>query len=207
MIKSIARAGCGTCEFVSTTSPDEVDQAVAKQFDAASTQGMHEIALQWNYTKHGAETGDKNPLQFLSKPLTRGLQKLPLMHMPPITEKTPNSQSESDTDSDFLNLWGEGSVTSPFKIPPVFSGESLLIFTMFKAGHVLPKSLSLVANCPTKQTWTIPLNPDEFLKGEAIHTMAARALVEDLDGGTSLLHELKADQQTIEVEMIDTSCR
>lgn len=205
-IRGIARAGCGTSEFVSGASLDHLERAVTRQLGAAKTQGIQGIALQWNY-KHSSSSGDKNPLHFLSTPFARGLQKLPIMHMPPITENSDGPDNGSEPDSDFLSLWREGYVTSPFKIPPVFSGEHLLVFTLFKTGHETPSSLTLVANCPTRQTWTIPVNPAEFLEGHAIHAMAARALVEDLDGGRSLLHDLKADKQTIEVEMIETSCR
>ena len=80
-------------------------------------------------------------------------------------------------------------VQAPYQVPPVFSGNRFMIFAMCPAGTVPPKKVTVRAQTPAGLLAVqLAVAEEDVFSGHALHALAARTLIRDLEEGCSYLH-------------------
>lgn len=97
--------------------------------------------------------------------------------------------------SDVRVDWGGLAVRqAPHRVPPVFAGGRLVVYGFLEDAR--PGEVTLRAVGPQGPlTFGVPVRPAEARKGTVVATLAARALVRDLEEGTSPLHRRGSQQE------------
>lgn len=93
--------------------------------------------------------------------------------------------------------WGGLAVTqAPHRLPPCFAGGRLLVYGLLDALPAAPVDVALRAHGPAGPVaWTLRLDPAAVEAGELVGTLAARALIRDLEEGSSPLHDRRGSLQ------------
>ena len=88
---------------------------------------------------------------------------------------------------------GRGFAQSPFHVPPIFDGSRFLVFALINAGCTAPTSVTIKAQTPDGPLAVrLDVGAKDRIEGRVIQSMAARALIRDLDDGVSWLHDAAA---------------
>ena len=85
---------------------------------------------------------------------------------------------------------------APYHIPSTLTDTRILVFCLAPAGSKTPTSATIKATTPLGPLAVhIGARPEDYIQGEVVHKMAARALIRDLEDGMGyLLHSLKGTQ-------------
>ncbi len=83
-----------------------------------------------------------------------------------------------------------GMAQAPFLVPPIITGSPFRVYCMLPPGVPAPTAALVKARIPEGQLASrVAARPADVLtKGSMIHTLAARALIRDLQDGTSFMH-------------------
>ncbi len=108
--------------------------------------------------------------------------------------------------------WGGLQVTAaPSRIPPVFSGERLVVYGFVE--RLQPATLRLSGTVPSgPMTFEVPLDPQSAVPGTVISTLAARARIRELEESPEWLSARGSRQQRARAtdssrEIIDLAVR
>jgi hypothetical protein len=83
----------------------------------------------------------------------------------------------------------EGFARAPHIVPPVLSGERFLSYVLISKGGKPPSAVKVTAQSPAGNLDVcLPVTEADVVQGTLLHTMAARALIHDLQSGRSWLH-------------------
>ena len=171
LVEGIARAGRGTSEFV-VSAADRLETKVIQQLKTAIQPAMDDVTVVWDA-----------PVDEL----------LPQAHTNPIT-------NVAGAIGNLLNFTKPSPPKlkysqAPYHIPSILTDTRFLVFCIAPAGSKTPTSATIKATTPLGPLAVhIGARPEDYIQGEVIHKMAARALIRDLEEGTSYLHSLKGTQ-------------
>ena len=85
---------------------------------------------------------------------------------------------------------------APFNVPSILSGSRFLIFCIAPLGQRTPTAATIKASTPVGPLAVrLEARPEDYIQGEVIHKMAARAAIRDLENGTSYQHSLRGVQR------------
>jgi Ca-activated chloride channel family protein len=113
----------------------------------------------------------------------------------------------SPTVTDLALEWGLLDVEqAPFLVPPAFDGEPLVIFGLLPALKETVVKLR-VAGAGQDTLQELSLDPARASDGILLTTLAARALVRDLEEETSALHTARGSRQTSRRTPVDEEAR
>ena len=205
LVERVAQAGRGTADFV-MGSGNDVERAVIEQLDRAMQPCLAGTTLTW-------ETSD-----------VAGAGRPP----PPYEEATAApAQGIGEDVGSLLGYTSPGARAgarqhgaraqapqqAPHTVPPVFSGERLAVFTIFPGGTDARDVTAVTLRCNTTPdgplSVRLPVGPAR--PGNTIHTLAAQALIQDLEHGTSWLHASPAagggpSPLRVKAEMVRLGC-
>lgn len=204
-LSEVASAGYGTAEVIFEHELDVVEEVALKQLTIAKQQGLYGLRVLWHW--HGCNNTTES-----SSPSKNNLGIFaPHKGRESSLREIPETECISDTGSEIeienMGLWSSGFVCAPHRPKPSFPGYPSTMFTLFKAENKPPASVSILVGGKDEQRWRVRIGAQDHISGTKIHTMAARAVVEDLEEGVSALHDSRTDQRTIDVELVDISCR
>ena len=78
---------------------------------------------------------------------------------------------------------------APFHIPPIVTGTRFVLYCIAPLGHKTPTSATIRARTPLGPLAVkLEARHEDFIQGDVIHKMAARAVIRDLQDGTSYQH-------------------
>ena len=87
---------------------------------------------------------------------------------------------------------------APFQVPPILTDTRFLLFCIAPLGQATPTSATIRANTPAGPLAVrLAARPEDYIQGEVIHKMAARAAIRDLEEGTSYQHSLTGVQRCV----------
>lgn len=82
------------------------------------------------------------------------------------------------------------------QVPPILSDTRFLLFCLAPLGHATPTAATITASTPAGPLAVrVEARPEDYIQGEVIHKMAARAVIRDLEEGTSYMHTLRGAQR------------
>lgn len=201
----MASTGHGTAEAIFEHELDVIEDIALRQLTIAKQRGLHGLRISW-FWQGNNDVAESSSLRnsHLGIFAAHRRRESSLQEIP---EAECVSDVASETDSDLLGVWSRDFVSAPHRVKPSFPGHPTMLFALFKSGCKAPNTVSITAGGKEEQKWNVKIESQEHVFGTKIHAMAARALVEDLEEGTSALHDSSVDQQTIDVELVDISCR
>ena len=93
--------------------------------------------------------------------------------------------------------WGSLTVRqAPHRVPPVFGGGRLLLYGFFEKAPGVTAAVQLTAKEREKElSFKVPLNFGQRRKSSLVTTLAAKAMLRDLEEGASSLHDQKGSLQ------------
>lgn len=87
---------------------------------------------------------------------------------------------------------------APFEVPPILTSTRFLVFCLAPLGHKTPTSATIKARTPAGPLAVhLTARPEDYIQGDVIHKMAARAAIRDLEEGTSYQHSLVGKQRFV----------
>eukprot|EP00736_Rhodelphis_marinus_P014420 Rmarinus@m.19688 len=102
-------------------------------------------------------------------------------------------------------------IQAPFSAPPVYDSRPFTAFAFFRESWTVPSKVTVTAESPdgplTLEVAVDGMGAAGAVQGKLVHVLAARALIQDLDHGTSYLHKLgpvNADTQKNEIVKLGT---
>eukprot|EP00041_Stephanoeca_diplocostata_P021253 m.490577 g.490577 ORF g.490577 m.490577 type:complete len:941 (-) comp21779_c0_seq1:160-2982(-) len=202
LVEGVARAGNGTSAFVLR---DGLESKVIQQLKHALQPALTEVSIEWEgamgappvYTSvASSSTPDAPPAAEESAPksvfgaFAAGAVGS-LLNFSARTVPPPNP------------ALSEGFARAPFNTPPIFSGERFLSYCLVEQGGVAPQAVHITAKTPAGNLDVrLEVRPQDIVQGTAVHAMAARALVQDLEDGRSWLGPLDRTGDKTKAEII-----
>jgi len=164
LVEGIARAGKGTSFFA--MEGERMEKKVIKQLKDATQPALQKVSIDWGLKESPINKEEK----IKEKPFGQKVMSL-LSYTSPSAKEQPVIIKQA-----------------PFIIPPIFDRNHFRVYCIF-TGDKLPTSVTVIAESPDGPlTVELPVNENNIIKGDLIHTLAARRLVRDLEEGTSYLH-------------------
>ncbi|CAL8124348.1 unnamed protein product [Orchesella dallaii] len=182
LVEGIAKAGGGTCNFV--TQGENLDKKVIQLLKNSLQPAITDIHVEWEGLKH-----DPSTEEYVVQP----------------------EQSRSNCFSRFVRRWHKSSESkvnaqSPKCIPPVFNGSQLLVFGIFE--NEIPTAVNIFAFSPD-QPIIIKLEHSDQYDVEkvagcsgVIHRLAGVKLIRELEIeedaiATNLCKEIKIQKEIV----------
>lgn len=93
--------------------------------------------------------------------------------------------------------WGGLRVTqAPYHVPPAFAGGRVLVYGLLDEADGGASDVTLAARSPKGPvSFTLRVDPETAGRGSLIATLAARAMIRDLEEGSSPLHDRRGSLQ------------
>ena len=178
LVEGIARAGKGTAQFVKG-GPD-MSVKVMKQLKEAIQPALQNIKVNW-----GDHVQSPAPAPAPAAPSGAIVRSL-LGYVSPQASAPPAPRAEVHQ--------------APFEVPPIFDSQHFLIYAMY-GDATLPATVIITAESPDGPlTVELPVDPSKKIVGKLIHTLAARAMIRDLEEGRSWMSKMGFNAQSPQVK-------
>jgi hypothetical protein len=161
LVEGIARAGRGTAEFV---VEDRLETKVIGQLRTAIQPALNDVTVEWD---------------------------VPIDETQPVAPTANPAPNVMGAIGSLLNFRKPAAPTryytqAPFNVPSIITGSRFVVYCMAPLGHKTPTSATIRANTPVGPLAVhLQARAEDFIQGEVIHKMAARAAIRDLEDGTS----------------------
>ena len=180
LVEGIARAGRGTAQFVA--NGEEMAEKVMKQLKEAIQPALTNVKVDWGYS---ASASGQQPAPAPAQPSGAIVMSL-LGYTSPAASAPPAPRVEVHQ--------------APFVVPPVFDSHHFLIYALYSENKP-PCTVKITAQSPDGPLVVeLPVDPSKSIHGKLIHTLAARAMIRDLEEGRSWMSELGYDQNSSQVK-------
>jgi uncharacterized protein YegL len=188
LVEGIARVGRGTAEFI--IEGERMEPKVMKQLKNALQPALTEISIVWSSEaeepkQDQAESGEQVKTSLFSSSSVSsslmGKSKAPAKSSgfgSLIGHKSPSLAVKPSATRN------ESVYQSPFEVPPIFSGTRFTAFAFLNKS--IPKEIVVTAQSPDGPL-TLKFEVQKH-EGNMLQKLAARALIKDLEEGTSHLH-------------------
>ncbi|KAJ3129833.1 hypothetical protein HK098_008067 [Nowakowskiella sp. JEL0407] len=171
LVNSLSRAGKGYSSFV--TESERMEKKVIRMLKNAILPPIVDYRISWP----NVETISKSSVVVESKDANV------------INLFDPSSSSEVVIEPLAFQSESPNIIQSPHYVPGIYTGSRLLVYALLR-GKIksLPSKISIDGMCGVDPvTLTVPISVCQ--PGNAIHTLAARSIIRDLEEGTSYLHD------------------
>lgn len=169
LVESIAKAGGGTAAF--SVSNNDLQGKVIGQLKHAIQPAFTDVSIVWEGATGAPPpygSGDGSVVKKTIGSLL-GFRK----------KSKPKNPASTD-----------GFARAPFITPPVFSADRFLSYVMVNSGGRPPVAVTVTAKTPVGNLDVrLPVTEADVIEGSLLHTMAARALIHDLQIGRSWMHD------------------
>ncbi len=169
---TVARAGRGTAEFVGNN--ERLETKVIGQLKTAIQPALNDVSVAWDVPIDATQ-----PQVHVHNPVSNvaGAIGNLLNFRKPAPPKRYYTQA-------------------PFNVPPILTGTRFLIFCIAPVSHATPTAATITARTPLGPLAIhLAARPEDYIQGEVIHKMAARAAIRDFEDGTSYQHSLTGVQR------------
>lgn len=183
LVEGLAEAGRGTSNFCIGDS--NLREMVISQLRHAIQPALTDVTIEWE----GA-TGAPPSYESIDKSdvLAESSRQDLLSACAPIAGSLLDFSARTKAPPHPAGI--EGFTRAPFVPPPIHTGERFLSFCLVNKGGRPPVAVRVSASSPAGPLNTrLEVNPAEIIKGNLLHTMAARAHIHDLESGQSWLHQ------------------
>jgi hypothetical protein len=173
LVESLARAGKGYAQFVTDT--EKVDKKLLGMLKNGTKSPIKDYQINWS--------DDVNIIDDSSEDSDTKIKDKPIISFFNDDEISSTEQSSSYDFVDNIVIR-----QAPYEIPQIYSGVRFIVYCMIPKDFTVKKSIILSAmsqDGPMKLE--IPVD-STVLKGSKIHTLAARKLIQNLEDGTSYIH-------------------
>ena len=231
LVNGMARAGRGTAFFVDDDDTTELSGTVIRQLKQALQPGIPDLVLEWTSVDGDVEVTNVGPRlpggpipvvkSSSSKkkklPMTRAVGKGAVKAAGKVMgglrgaarkvagsgSGASSSAGPSGGDETASRMPGGGVVQAPHFAPPVFNGERFVVFAFFKPEFGVPARVELKGSSDAGPlSFDISLESLPVIQGNTIHSLAARALIRDLEEGTSFMHTMARGDAAISAEIV-----
>ena len=217
LVDGMARAGGGTAEFV---LDDSLEAKVIGQLKTGLQPALTDVTVEWEGFDVTNGSDDGPPSSRLSR--SDSAAAATASAIASFGRKSDIPKHAATAVGSLLGfdgrtktaaaLAGRRLAQAPFNAPPVFSGSRYLVFGMFEPGTPTPTTVRVTANTDAGSIdLRLPIERATSTQPHGtVHPMAARALIRDLEAGTSWIHaaaapaEMVADQVKKEVIRLAT---
>eukprot|EP01096_Ripella_sp_DP13-Kostka_P016334 TRINITY_DN792_c0_g1_i12.p1 TRINITY_DN792_c0_g1~~TRINITY_DN792_c0_g1_i12.p1 ORF type:complete len:1013 (+),score=527.60 TRINITY_DN792_c0_g1_i12:72-3041(+) len=177
LVEGMAKAGKGNARYV--VAGDRMEPIVMRMLKDALQPFLSDVKVDWG----GAEVmelggSSSEPAPPVVKPAA---VKGSLMGHRAVTTKPELKIRELPTCM----------LQAPFKVPPIYSGTRFTVFALLRPDK-LPSHITVTAQSPDGPL-TLVMEVERHA-GNMVQKLAARALIRDLEDGTSWFHEPHANQ-------------
>eukprot|EP00916_Digyalum_oweni_P011389 GHVL01018959.1.p1 GENE.GHVL01018959.1~~GHVL01018959.1.p1 ORF type:complete len:876 (+),score=110.33 GHVL01018959.1:1494-4121(+) len=175
LIVGMSRAGNGYAEFA--LEDEQVKSSIMSLLKKALQPSVDKIKITWS---DESEPKNEGPLSFFNPETIQSV----------VEKKTCLAPQAHPVHQ------------SPWLCPPLFTDSHFLAFGFFNSKTFCPKSVTVTGRAPEGDIkYTLSLNILTQKPGMMVHQLGARAMLRDLEEGTSYLHtEYKSEQQQNEVK-------
>ena len=154
---------------------DRLETKVIGQLKAALQPALDEVAVEWDVPVDATQV-DAAPIPNASSNVAGAIGNLLNFRKPPAPKRVYTQ--------------------APFNVPSILSGSRFLIFCISPPGQRTPTAATIKASTPVGPLAVrLEARPEDYIQGEVIHKMAARAAIRDLENGTSYQHSLRGVQR------------
>jgi len=186
LVEGIAEAGQGTAAFC--VGDENLREKVVSQLSRAIQPALTDVTIEWV----GAVGGPPSYEAAESAPTTSTSASGGVGGL--LSAFAPSSVGSllgfsSRTQPPINPADAEGFVRAPFHAPPIVTGSRFLSYCLVKKGGKPPTSVRITAKSPVGPLdVSLPVTQADVVQGSLLHTMAARALINDLQREKSWMH-------------------
>ncbi|GES87009.1 von Willebrand factor A domain-containing protein DDB_G0267758-like [Rhizophagus clarus] len=173
LVESLARAGKGYAQYVTDT--EKMDKKLLGMLKNGTKSQIKDYRINWS-----------DDINIIDEPFENSDKKIKDKPIISFFNDDEISSSEQSLSYDFVD--NIVIRQAPYEIPQIYSGVRFIVYCMMPKDFTAKKSIILSAmsqDGPMKLE--IPVDPI-VLKGSKIHTLAARKLIQNLEDGTSYIH-------------------
>jgi len=186
LVEGIARAGKGTAQFV--TNAEDMAAKVMKQLKEAIQPALNNVKVDWGGRTEGSSSSSVSS----TPPPPSGAIVMSLLgYVSPAASAPPQPKVVVRQ--------------APYVVPPVFDSHHFLIYAMYSENKP-PSTVKITAQSPDGPLVVeLPVDVSKTIHGKLIHTLAARAMIRDLEEGRSwMTKELGygADSPNVRAEVV-----
>jgi hypothetical protein len=214
LIESVARAGSGYAQLVMES--ERMEKKVLNMLKSALVPPATDLGVQWTPKATGSDNEVEGFVLVEAEDSSRGEEDAAA---PPVVD--PNESGS--TNETPINLFSTSpevpsppppppalpppSVVvpihqAPFKVPILSRGARFTIYAILSSTLPVPKELVLQGSSPDGPV-ELKVKAETVREGETmLHSLAARAVVRDLEEGTSCIHALGRDATATQKEML-----
>lgn len=186
LIESVARAGGGYAQLV--VEGERMEKKVVNMLKAAMMPPVTNMGVEWTSTApvenaseedfEIVEAGEAVPSSSERKPAINLFDTSPEVVSRPLPLPTPLPKIVYPIQQ------------APFKVSPLYRGARFTIYAILSSATPVPGELVLRGSSPDGPV-ELKVKVESTQKGETmLHSLAARALVRDLEEGSSCIHAL-----------------
>ena len=180
LVEGMARAGKGTAQFV--TDGSDMAAKVMKQLKEAIQPSLDNVKVDWGGKVEGSSSSASSAPAAPQGAIVMSL----LGYVSPQASAPPEPRVEVHQ--------------APYRVPPVFDSQHFLIYAMYSENKP-PSTVKITAQSPDGPLVVeLPVDPAKAIRGKLIHTLAARAMIRDLEEGRSWMTELGYDVKSARVK-------
>jgi len=191
LVEGIAEAGRGAADF--SVDKNALQGKVIRQLKHALQPALNEVSIAWegaagappDYAA-GEDGGGAAPAEAEASPqkkksgLLSAFAPSSVGSLLGFAKKSPKPINPADA---------EGYARAPYVNPAIVSGERFVSYILVAKGGRPPAAVTITAKSPAGDLDVrLPVAATDVVEGKLLHTMAARALINDLQKGRSWMH-------------------
>lgn len=188
LVEGIAEAGHGTAAFC--VAEETLREKVIEQLNQALQPSLIDVTVEWEGAIGAPPTYSVAPRPSAPPPAETAEHAAGLLEAfspPSVGSLLRFTEVGADGSGNPAGLFG--LARAPFAPPPVHSGERFLSYCMVPKGGKPPVAVRVTAMSPAGPLDVrIEVTPADMVQGTLVHTLAAKALIADLERGRSWLH-------------------
>ncbi|GAB7354967.1 hypothetical protein MBLNU459_g5581t1 [Dothideomycetes sp. NU459] len=204
LLESVARAGCGFCQFVTETEP--MDQKILRMLKAAVYPHINDCTFEISYGKD-LEEYEMIDEEAQAAPATP--EKKAVLEQPKIIEKSAISLFNDTISLDgpiestvqLPNITAPNPLQAPNRFPTLLPWTRATAYLLLESNAKVPEQLILRAK--TSQgplELTIPIQDLGQTTVATVHTLAARAAVGELEEGRGWVYDAKVQDEPMQTK-------
>ncbi|KNC51829.1 von Willebrand domain-containing protein [Thecamonas trahens ATCC 50062] len=210
LVNGMARAGNGTAYFIDDDASSVLTATVVRQLKQALQPQLAGLTLEWTSTDGTVAKTNVAADGASSSASSGGLAGIASSAVATATSTVrkvlrvasrSKAPAPAAASSESNSVPPSAVVQAPYRAPPIFNGDRFVAFAFFKPSFGSLARLRLY-DASGKVDFAVALETLPTIEGETVHALAARALIRDLEEGSSYMHATGANTAAIDAEIV-----
>ena len=202
LVNGMARAGNGTAFFIDDDAAAVLTATVVRQLKQALQPQITGLTLEWTSTDGSvARTNVARPPHLTASKAAPPATTRKVLRIAPKANPADSAGAASSVSAPSTSAPASAVVQAPYSAPALFNGERFVAFAFFKPSFGTPARLRLY-DASGEIDFAVSLETLQAVEGETVHALAARALIRDLEEGSSYMHATAAGSAAISAEIV-----